>query len=223
MENDTYISLGEFIPDWQSIDPSTRDQIAANTKTVNLADESFVFRAGDLCDGFLILASGTVRVQMLSASGREATLYRVQRGGSCILTTSCLLSSEQYPAEAITESKVTALAISRPAFEAALESSTGFRRSVFDGFSSRLASVISKIEEIAFTSIDVRMAAFLLRQDPQALGGLTHQRIANEVGTVREVVSRTLKRFEKRGWVALGRGRIRVLDRPALRALEETL
>jgi len=178
-----------------------------------------VFHAGDLCQAFLILLDGEVRVQLTSASGREVTLYRIGPGGSCILTTSCLLSNEHYPAEAIAESDVEALAIPVSSFQSALESSQWFRRFVFDGFSSRLTSVIQKIEQIAFTAIDVRLAAVLLDLDRKGVEKITHQDIAVELGTAREVVSRHLKRFESQGWVQLGRGQVSLTDRPQIEAL----
>ena len=215
--------LSQFIPEWEDIDGSLRVRLLAETNIASLNKGNFVFRSGDRCEGFLILVSGSVRVQMISLGGREATLYRVRRGGSCILTTSCLISHEHYPAEAIAESDVTALAISKDAFEAALEQSAGFRRFIFDGFSSRLANVIQKIEEIAFTSVDVRLAEFLLTLRGDREHGLTHQEIAAELGTAREVVSRILKRFEKRGWVELGRARITVVDGTSLRSFVDSV
>lgn len=215
-KQDKAAHLGRFISGWQDIEQSLRDRVLAGTAVVHLKQGSFVFHFGDPCEGFLILLEGRVRVQMISLSGREATLYRVERGGSCVLTTSCLLSHEQYPAEAIAESDVTALAISQDAFEAALGESAGFRRFIFDGFSSRLANVIHKIEEIAFTSVDVRLAAYLLNLDGRDGHVVTHQMVAAELGTAREVVSRVLKRFENRGWVSLGRGQILILDKASL-------
>ena len=215
--------LSEFVPDWLKINESVRDRLLAHSSIASLRNGSFVFRSGDRCESFLILVSGSVRVQMISRGGREATLYRVERGGSCILTTSCLISHEHYPAEALTESEVTALAISKDAFEAALEESAGFRRFIFDGFSSRLASVIQKIEEIAFISVDARLAAYLSSLSSDEQKGITHQNIAVELGTAREVVSRTLKRFENRGWIELGRGQITILDRRSLQSLAESV
>ncbi len=190
-----------------------------SAQVVRLGRERFVFHAGDLCGAFLILLDGDVRVQLTAANGREVTLYRIGPGGSCILTTSCLLGREHYPAEAIAESDVTALAIPAASFQAALENSEQFRHYVFDGFSSRLTNVIQRIEQIVFTSIDARLAAALLRLDDDGNQDVTHQEIAIELGTAREVVSRHLKRFETEGWVRLGRGSIAVTDRARLATL----
>jgi CRP/FNR family transcriptional regulator len=195
------------------------DRLLENAKIVKLDHDRFVFHAGDLCQAFLILLDGEVRVQLTSESGREVTLYRIGPGGSCILTTSCLLSNENYPAEAIAESDIEAMAIPVSSFQSTLEESQWFRRFVFDGFSTRLTSVIQKIEQIAFTAIDVRLAGVLLELDRKGVEKITHQDIAVELGTAREVVSRHLKRFESEGWVRLGRGQVSLVDRPRIEAM----
>ena len=211
--------LAKLVPGWAEADAVAVDQLLADAQVVNLDQGHFVFHAGDLCKAFLILLEGDVRVQLISPGGREITLYRIGPGGSCILTTSCLLSHENYPAEAIAESRVRALAISTPSFQAGLENSSWFRKLVFDGFSSRLTSVIQKIEDLAFTSIDTRLATVLIRLDNKGVEEVTHQDIAVELGTAREVVSRHLKRLEADGMVQLGRGRVAVKDRVRLQAL----
>jgi CRP/FNR family transcriptional regulator len=183
-----------------------------------------VFHAGDLCQTFLLLLEGDIRVQLTSASGREVTLYRISPGGSCILTTSCLLSQENYPAEAIAESDLVAAAIPGALFQEALNRSQRFRTFVFNGFATRLKNVISRIEEMAFTSIDARLGRALLELRNKQVEKVTHHDIAIELGTAREVVSRHLKRFADEGWVELGRGRITVVDSAALkRMIDSTL
>ena len=211
--------LATAVPDLRDADATVLDRLLENARIVRLDHDRFVFHAGDLCQAFLILLDGEVRVQVTSESGREVTLYRIAPGGSCILTTSCLLSDEHYPAEAIAESDVEALAIPVSSFQSALESSQWFRRFVFDGFSSRLTSVIRRIEQIAFTAIDVRLAGVLLELDGKGVDRITHQDIAVELGTAREVVSRHLKRFESEGWVRLGRGQVSLVERHRLEAL----
>ena len=191
---------------------------------VTLDQGRFVFHAGDLCPAFLLVLEGDVRVQLTSASGREVTLYRISAGGSCILTTSCLLSQEDYPAEAIAESDLVAAAIPSALFQDALTGSQQFRTFVFDGFSTRLKNVIARIEELAFTSIDARLGRVLLELHIKRVERVTHQDIAVELGTAREVVSRHLKRFAAERWVELGRGRVTVVDPVGLqRMVDSTL
>lgn len=192
------------------------DRFLESGVPVHLDAGQFVFRPGDECESFLILLDGRIRVQLISEEGKEVTLYRIGPGGSCVLTTSCLFSSDDYPAEAIAETDIHALAFSRRVFEQTVEASTRFRRFVFDGFSQRLAKVISRMEELAFTSIDYRLAKALVDLHTREQTDITHSALAVELGTAREVVSRHLKRMEKRGLVALARGKVTVLDPPEL-------
>ena len=207
------------VPGLAGIDGTARQILLANARLVRLEKNQFVFHAGDMCQSFLVLLDGQVRVQLVADSGREVTLYRIESGGSCVLTTTCLLSNEHYPAEAIAESDSEAVAIPVADFQSALDTSQAFRDFVFAGFSTRLTNVIRKIEQITFASIDSRLAAALIACSDDGIQQITHQDLAVELGTAREVVSRHLKNFEACGWLRLGRGRIEVIDRAALQAL----
>lgn len=200
----------------REIEDVNLDRFFESGVPVRLDADQFVFRPGDTCESFLILIEGDIRVQLISEDGKEVTLYRIGPGGSCVLTTSCLFSSENYPAEAIAETDVKALAFSRDVFERTVEISAPFRRFVFDGFSQRLAKVIARMEELAFTSIDYRLANTLVDLHERGQTKVTHNDLAVELGTAREVVSRHLKRMEKRGLIRLARGQITVLDLPEL-------
>lgn len=202
-------------------DPAAR-RLLEQAQFVTLEQNRFVFRSGDLCNSFLLLIDGNIRVQLISAEGREVTLYRIGSGGSCILTTSCLLGREHYPAEAVTETDIVALAITNVDFQEALDKSRQFRDFVFDGFSTRLTGVIRRIEQLALTSIDYRLAATLLELQASGATEVTHQQLATELGTAREVVSRHLKALERAGIVQLGRSQVTVLDRPRLQRMIES-
>jgi CRP/FNR family transcriptional regulator len=165
------------------------------------------------------MLEGSIRVQVIGEGGREALLYRVLPGQACVLTTCCILSGNDYPAEAFTESRVRVLVLSKPAFDRALAEAPTFRRFVFDNLGGRIAQLITRMEELAFRPVDRRLADFLLLRSSQApLKPLvaTHQEIAAELGTAREVVSRHLKRMEAAGLVKLGRSMIQILDRQGL-------
>ncbi len=200
-----------------SLDDETSRGLLDASRVVDLDAGQFVFRLGDTCEAFVILLDGQVRVQLASAGGREVALYRIAPGGPCPLTTSCLFSHEHYPAEALTESAIRALTIPKPYFEQLLQRSASFRGYVFEGFARRLTDVIGRIEAIALTSIDSRLATALVSLHDDGRQAITHQALAVELGTAREVVSRNLKRMEGHGWLSLGRGRIAVLDADALR------
>ena len=188
-------------------------QVIRLARRVTLPPGATVFRQGSACEQYLLVIDGSVRVLMLTDAGHEVVLYRVRPGESCILTTSCLLGGVPYPADGVTETSVSALAIESGEFKRALGESPDFRAFVFRNIGERLAEVIGRLTDIAFGSIDRRLATALLQghQSRQPVA-LTHQALAVELGTAREVISRHLKRFEQQGWVSLGRSQIDLLD-----------
>lgn len=194
--------------------------ILASAQVVDLPAHAQVFMPGSLCQNYLLVVQGSVRVQLLTENGREVVLYHVRDGDSCVLTTSCLLGATRYPAGGITETEVTAITLPAADFNRALAQSETFRRFVFGNLGRRLAEIIARMEQVAFAPVDGRLAMALLNlaHDDTRLT-LTHQELAVELGSAREVVSRHLKRFEDHGWVRLGRASIEVLDRAALQNL----
>jgi len=181
-----------------------------------------LFRPGDPCRGFLAVRSGSVKVGLTAANGREIVLYRVSAGESCALTTSCLIGHEEYPAEGISETAARAVVIPRALFDELIASSAEFRRFVFTAFSRRVTNLFRIIEEVAFARIDVRLAQRLLQMatDRNRVSA-THQDFANELGSAREVVSRQLQEFQRRGWIRATRGEIELIDRKALSHLAQ--
>ncbi len=194
----------------------------ARAKTVELPAQTPVFHLGDRCRQFILVLAGSVRVQKLSESGREILLYRVEEGQSCILTTACLLGDIPYQAEALTETAVRAVVIPADAFYDALDDSAELRRFVFDNYAQRLSELLQLIDAISFGRVDRRLAALLSQHAQQsATLLLTHQELARELGTAREVISRTLKEFERLGYLSLSRGRIEILDAAQLQNLAD--
>lgn len=189
-------------------------------RRVNVPRGTVLFRAGDRCHTFMMVLDGAVRVQMASETGREIVLYRVSRGETCIVTTACLLTDNPYSAEAVAETDIDAVALAAGPFHDLVARSAAFRNFVFASFGNRLTGMMMLVEEVAFGRVDLRLARFLTERRDGA-GGLdtTHQALAVELGTAREVVSRQLKEFERRGFVALSRGRVQLLDPTALAAL----
>ena len=173
-----------------------------------------VFDERQSCSGFPFILQGSIRVAKLSPTGRELGLYRVAPGDSCIITCSCLLGSRSYDARGTAEVQ-TELGLLPPAdFERAI-ALPAFRRFVFDVFSTRIAALIQVVEEVAFRRLDQRLAAYLWPRAPVLRA--THQQLADELGSVREIVSRLLKQFADRRLIALGREQIDVLDVAGLR------
>lgn len=187
-----------------------------NSQTINVPAGEIAFRKGDACKNFILVLEGCVRVQLSSEGGREVTLYRVKPGDTCALTTSCLVGKEDYPAEAVIEEDVTALMIPDSEFRQALLDSEVFRLFVFRGFSGRLCAIVSRMESVTLKTIDERLVTQLLKGESDLLSNVTHQVLATEIGTAREVVSRKLRSFESNGLIRLSRGRIEILDRERL-------
>lgn len=179
-----------------------------------------VFSTGDQVKDLLILLSGTLRIEQLGAAGREIVLYRVQGGESCILTAACLLSDDEYSAMGVAETDLDALMLPRNAFDELMATSAEFRGMIFQSYSKRITDLLQVVEEVAFRRIDLRLAGKLL-----SLAGdgdrivATQSQTATELGTVREVVSRQLQEFQRRGWVKVGRGTVTITDKTALTAL----
>lgn len=208
----------ELFPALQGIDSPGWHSACEQAREMTLPANQPVFHSGDSCHQFLLVLEGSVRVQKLSESGREIVLYRVESGQSCILTTACLLGNSPYQAEAFTETEVRAVVIPAHAFEQALDDSKALRNFVFEGYGRRLTELLMLIDAISFGRLDCRLAARLIKTDASIIR-LTHQQLANELGTAREVISRTLKEFERHDWVKLGRGSIEVTAPGALKEL----
>jgi CRP/FNR family transcriptional regulator len=178
-----------------------------------------VFSPDQPCAHFVLVAAGSVRVYQLDADGNEIVLYRLGPGSICILTTLALLADQSYSAFAVTETPVQAIGLPAATFHQLMGHSAQFRSFVFQSQAARLGDLMRVIQNVAFESIDSRLAARLIAL---SVGGraleITHQQLAAEIGTAREVVSRHLKAFEKRGWVSLGRGRVELRNAGPLRA-----
>ncbi|MGZ8219828.1 Crp/Fnr family transcriptional regulator [Methylomagnum sp.] len=211
----------QYFPDFAARAEPPVERLKTVAKLVRLSADQTVFQPGSPCGNYLLVLEGCVRVRIFTPSGREVLLYQVRRGGACILTTSCLLGGNDYPAEGITESPVTALAVPAAEFHQALNESTFFRAFVFAGFADRLTRVIVRMEELVEGDIDRMLAKALLASGTLDPVRKTHQALAADIGTAREVVSRHIKRFEERGWVRLGRGTVEIADAATLRGLAE--
>ena len=197
--------------------------ILERARPIQLAASTTLFRQGDACANYLIVLQGSVKVFSRAENGREMLLYRVQDGQSCTLTTACLFANNRYPAEGVTESTVDALMISAEDFNKGLQESADFRALVFNAYGQKLTDIISRVEEISFGRIDIRLARLLTQHVVgEMIIHLTHQALASELGTAREVISRQLKEFERKGWVKLHRGSIEIIDSSALENLAQT-
>lgn len=212
------------VPDWREVLPAisrsadkTTATLLDTAKVIHLKQNNTVFRQGDACHNYLVILSGKVKVFTRAENGREILLYRLNQGDSCVLTTSCIFGHKNYPAEGQTETDVSALAIPVKQFNDVLQNSETFREMVFSAFSTHLSDLITLVEEVAFGKLDVRLARHLLEQcDAKNLIMSTHQNIATELGTAREVISRQLKEMESKHYIEINRGNIKIKNAAAL-------
>jgi CRP/FNR family transcriptional regulator len=176
-----------------------------------------VFLEGDRVDAIALLISGVVRVYKIGETGREITLYRFGNGESCILTANAILSQKTFPAVATVEKEAEAVMIPADTFREWVKRYDPWREFVFDLLSERLSTVMAVVEEVVFQRMDRRVASLLLNK--VEIGQpirVTHQEIAAELGSSREVISRILEDFSQKGWVEVGRGTIEILDEEGL-------
>ena len=194
-----------------------RADLTAGSQTVSVPAGTQIFAPGQSADNLMLLLDGIVRVQQRSETGREVFLYRVHAGESCILTTACMLAFEDYSADGIAETDVTAALIPRATFDDLMARSRVFREFVFTAYSRRITDLFALIDDIVFQKLDVRLAARLLElADNSGTVRATHAVLATELGTAREVISRTLAEFHRRGWVEQSRGQVDLVGREGL-------
>jgi len=197
------------------------EKIQKETQQVELDSGAFICMDGNVCQSLALVTEGRARVYKSSESGREITLYRVEPGESCILTASCILSNRQFPAFAVADTDVTARLVPASTVRQWMDTEPAWRRYVFELVAGRLDTVIATLEEVAFRRLDTRLARLLLDESTPEGGAptlhVTHERLAADLGSAREVVSRLLKDFEQDGLVQLQRGTVVLTDPAGLR------
>jgi CRP/FNR family transcriptional regulator len=210
----TVVDLVALYPVLGKLPAALLQRIVGSMQTMTVPGATAVFDEHQPCRGFPFVLEGAIRVVKLSAGGRELPLYRVSAGESCIISSSCLLGHTDYNARGISEGSTTLALLPRPLFDEMLGEPV-FRDFVFSLFSERMAELMQLVEEVAFRKLDQRLAALLLGKGRML--HTTHQQLADELGSVREMVSRLLKGFAEQGLVKLGREQVEVLDAAGLR------
>lgn len=208
--------LGLCYPVISELSPGARAQLLGAARWLSVPAGTLLFDDHQACEGFPFVITGSVRVAKCAPNGRELPLYRVAPGETCIISSSCLLGNEDYNARGITETDTLLMLLPKPVFDALL-GEPAFRGFVFNLFAERIADLMQLIEEVAFQRLDQRLAALLLGKG--RLVHTTHQHLADELGSVREFVSRLLKGFAAQGLVKLSREQIEILDPAGLRRI----
>jgi len=188
-----------------------------NVQEIQVPAGVTICQSGDQCESLVIILTGRVKVYRPATSGRSITLYYVSDNESCILTASCLLNAMPFPAYAETMTEVVGLSIPPENVKAWLQTEPLWQQYIFGLLSKRMAGLIELVNALAFQGLDNRLAEWLLKQASGASEiKVTHQFIAEELGSSREVISRLLKEFEQQNLIQLGRGSIKIINESEL-------
>ena len=219
LDRDTQFRLLQQYPMLRELPAAERDSSLASATVMHVPAGTVVFDENQPCQGFPLLLSGSIRVIKAAPSGRELQLYRVVPGESCILTSSCLLGHTRYQARGVSEEALEMVLLPASSFNVLLEKHEAFRNYVFLLFSNRLTDLMQLVSAVAFQKLDQRLAKLIINK-PNPIH-TTHQALADELGSAREIVSRLLKGFAEQGWVKLAREQIEITDTASLRKFTE--
>jgi CRP/FNR family transcriptional regulator, anaerobic regulatory protein len=218
MQNANSLAWLEQFPSLLHLEDGAREILLKSARIVEAPVGTIGYREGGACGAYVMRLAGQSRVYKMSTSGREILLYRVAAGETCVITTTCLLGNSNYPASTIVEEPIRDVIIPSSAFNQLMVDSKVFRTFVMTNYGALISDLIVLLDEVAFHSLDARLAKLLLDANSDIISR-THQLMADELGTAREVVSRQLKRFEQKGWVQLGRGHVEITNRAKLDGL----
>lgn len=209
----------DTFPDLKAVDDPAWREVADRALVVDLPEFAPVYIGGDVCRNFMLVQSGAIRTYTVFENGREMVLYHLHKGESCSLTASTLLTCGKYTANAITESETRVVLIPKNDFYTAFDQSTEFRLYVCAELSGRFHELLLLLETVGMRNVEGRLARWLLENRSESdCVKASHRELAHELGTAREVVSRHLKDFEKKGLVKLSRKYIELADVNALGA-----
>lgn len=207
--------LTDLYPSLAHVQPAP-DAPASGLLPFDVPINTVLFSENTPCQGFPLVLTGEIKVSRNSGDGRSLELYRVVPGELCLVSSACLFRAQPLTAFGITTKPSTLLLVTPDLFKTWL-GTPAFRNDVLGLFAERMADLTSLIDAVAFQRLDRRLAAALLGRGQQL--NVTHQTLAGELGTVREIVTRLLHRFEREAWVSLGREQIQIVNASALRTL----
>jgi CRP/FNR family transcriptional regulator len=211
--------LADLYPSLAQVQPSP-DNPASGLAPIEVPPNTVLFDENAVCRGFPLVLQGEIKVSRNSGDGRSLELYRVVPGELCLVSSASLFRAEPLSAFGVTTKASILMLITPDLFRHWLDT-PAFRNDILGLFAERMADLTSLIDAVAFHKLDRRLAAALLGRGQQV--NVTHQTLADELGTVREIVTRLLRRFEREGWVSLGREQIQIVNPNALRLLVSVL
>lgn len=213
LNQDSQALFWQLFPTLDSLDPALRNDLASRP-LVHWERGRVLVRDGGACSGAPLVLLGSLQVSKTTDGAKQIRLYNIAPGECCPLTSSCLMGGDSFPATVSVEEATDAIILPPELFLSLVGRSPSFRRLVFGQFVRRLGSVIALVEALAFRRLDERLSDFLKTEQCNRRLGLTHQEIADRLGTSREVISRLLKDFESRGWLETHRGYLELTGMP---------
>lgn len=222
MENALYWL--EIFPPLLELEAHAHELLRQSARIIEAPVGTVGYRETDPCNAYVMRLAGRSRVFKMSDSGREILLYRVAAGETCVLTTTCLLGRSCYPASTVVEEAVRDVIVPAHVFHRLMVESEIFRRFVMGNYGDLISNLIVLVDEVAFHALEARLARQLLENAGAGLAvERTHQQLADELGTAREVISRQLKSFEHMGLVSLGRGKLVLQKKDALERIAQRI
>lgn len=215
--------LARVFPNLNAFSSQVERDIVSSFQEQHFKAGETIIRQGDICNQHMLIIEGVAKVFTRTENGREIVLYRVRASECCVLTTSCLIGHTPFPVEGEAETDIYAVSIPARYFTQGLDESENFRHFVLTSYTQRVSEMITIISQMASVKIDLRLGNHLL---VYCLGSeplkITHDDLAKELGTAREVISRNLNNMKNNGWLKLGRGSITITDRTGLEKFTKT-
>ena len=218
------MELAEYFPVWDQLEPAQRERLSQAAVKRSAKKGTLLHNGSEDCLGLIVVISGQLRASICSDEGREVTIYRLCERDICLFSASCMMRSIQFDVVVEAEKDSELYIIPADIYKRMMEVSAPLANYTNQIMAERFSEVMWLLEQIMWKSMDKRLAAFLLEES--SLEGadslsLTHEKIANHMGTAREVITRMLKYLQSEGMVVLKRGAIQLIDRKRLEELAE--
>lgn len=209
-------NLEQKLPFWEFLSEEQKRELSQNIMIQSFSPKQILYSGNHDCFGVFVVLSGRLRVFMHSPQGRELTVFHIEESQMCALAASCILSSIRIPISIEAQEKSVVLSINSEFFSGLIESNLHVENFMYRIALEKFSDLMSCVEHIMFDSVEKRLADFLIKNSVDHELFITHEEIANHIGSAREVVSRMIKHFAKNGWTHAKRGYIKILNEDAL-------
>jgi CRP/FNR family transcriptional regulator len=199
-------------PYFKNVNQALVEEILHSLRPFEFEEGQYIYHERDSCSGIAFMLAGEIRVYKSGPGAREVTLYTIGEGEICILNAACILSGSHYPADAVSTSQGNAYVLPAAEFRRLVDKYPEMRQFVLAGLSSRLFGIVYLMEEVLFRKLDERLVSYLKEKSESGIVASTHQNIANDLGTSREVISRMLSDLERSGKISIARSKIEIIN-----------